>query len=77
MTTEEQLAVLTGRLDMLTQQVAKVDVQVEHLTLQVERFVEASLRGFTATAQRHGELERRLDEGLTKLETVIARLGTE
>jgi hypothetical protein len=77
MTLDEQLAalaesqdVLTGRLNMLTQQVAKLGVQVE-------RFVEASLRGFTATAQRHADLERRLDEGLTKLETVIARLGPE
>jgi hypothetical protein len=54
------LETLTGRLDMLTAQVARTALTIDRLALQVDRLVEGTVRGFTSAAERDAQIERRL-----------------
>jgi hypothetical protein len=66
----EALAHLTGRLEMLTVQVASLATLVGQVESQVDRLTASVLRGFTAAAERNTELGRRLEE----LEAIVGRL---
>jgi hypothetical protein len=71
----EALAHLTGRVDMLTVQVASVTTLVSQVESQVSRLVATVMHGFTRAAERDraqtehlSSIDRRLDE----LETILA-----